>query len=145
VESRRLRKELSSKSNRAAVVASQAQWTFDNTDRYFPMDLCPLFLFLARATHLRVAGDVFWQELDGDEAMQAGVLGLIDNAHAAASQLLDNPVVRDGLADHGRICLIFAVQKYPDPSRRLPRHRNAVQTWPLRESDRAASSAGTGL
>ena len=32
--------------------------------------------------------------------MEAGVLGLVHHAHAAA-QLLDDAVVRDGLANHG--------------------------------------------
>ena len=32
--------------------------------------------------------------------MQAGVLGLVDDTHAATAQLLDDAVVRDGLADH---------------------------------------------
>jgi hypothetical protein len=31
--------------------------------------------------------------------MKTGVLGLINNAHAAATQLFDNAVVRDSLAD----------------------------------------------
>ena len=30
-----------------------------------------------------------------------GVLGLVDHAHTAAAQLLDDAVVRDGLANHG--------------------------------------------
>jgi hypothetical protein len=64
--------------------ASQAQWTFETPTDMSRWGLCPLFLFLARATHLRVAGDVFWQELDGDEAMQAGVFGLVDDSHATA-------------------------------------------------------------
>ncbi len=34
--------------------------------------------------------------------MQPRVLGLVDDAHAAAAQLLDDAVVRDGLADHWR-------------------------------------------
>ena len=36
--------------------------------------------------------------------MQGYVLGLIDHAHATASELLDDAVVRDGLADHSREC-----------------------------------------
>ena len=32
---------------------------------------------------------------------EAGVLGLVDDAHAPAAELLEDPVVGDGLADHG--------------------------------------------
>ena len=32
------------------------------------------------------------------------VLGLVDHTHPAAAQLLDDAVVRDGLADHLREC-----------------------------------------
>ena len=51
---------------------------------------------------LRVAGNFFGQEFQGDEAMQARVFGFVDDAHAAAAELLDDAVVRDGLADWGR-------------------------------------------
>jgi hypothetical protein len=47
--------------------------------------------------------------LEGDETVEACVFGFIDNAHAAATQLLDDVVVREGLADHGladQICPI---------------------------------------
>jgi hypothetical protein len=40
------------------------------------------------------------QELQGDEAMQLGVFGLIDHTHPAAAQLLQNTVVRNRLAQH---------------------------------------------
>jgi len=33
-------------------------------------------------------------------AVQLYVLGLVDHTHPAASELFDNTVVRDGLADH---------------------------------------------
>ena len=49
---------------------------------------------------LAVLGDVFREEFQGDEAIEAGVFGLVDDAHAAAAQLFNNAVVRDGLADH---------------------------------------------
>jgi len=39
------------------------------------------------------------QELQGDKSMQPRVLGLVDHTHPAAAQLLDDAVVRDGLAD----------------------------------------------
>jgi hypothetical protein len=40
------------------------------------------------------------QELEGDKAAQPGVFGLIYDTHPAAAQLFDDPVVRDGLANH---------------------------------------------
>ena len=49
---------------------------------------------------LRVAGHVFGQELQGDEAIKTGVLGLVHHPHTTAAQLLYNPIVRDGFADH---------------------------------------------
>src|ERR1700731_1812086 len=49
---------------------------------------------------LRVSGNIFRQELQGDEATKLGVLGLVNHPHPPAAQLLDDAVVRDGLADH---------------------------------------------
>jgi hypothetical protein len=37
------------------------------------------------------------QELQGDRATKLGVLSLVDHAHPAAAQLLDDAVMRDGL------------------------------------------------
>jgi hypothetical protein len=37
--------------------------------------------------------------LQGHETVQARVFGLVDDAHPAAAQLLDNAVMRDGLTD----------------------------------------------
>src|SRR6185437_6431577 len=50
---------------------------------------------------LRVSGYFIGQKLEGDKSMQPRVLGLVDNTHPAASELLDNAVVRHDLADHG--------------------------------------------
>ncbi len=49
---------------------------------------------------LPVLGDVLREEFQGDEAIEAGVFGLIDDTHAATAKFLDDAVVRDGLADH---------------------------------------------
>jgi hypothetical protein len=38
--------------------------------------------------------------------MQAGVFGLVDDAHAATADLLNNAVVRDGPAYHWRTMLL---------------------------------------
>jgi len=40
------------------------------------------------------------QELERHYPFELEVLGLVDDAHAALAELLDDPVVRDGLADH---------------------------------------------
>ena len=50
---------------------------------------------------LRVAGHILRQEFQSDKAMQSRVLGFVDHTHPATAELLDNAVVRDGLADHG--------------------------------------------
>jgi hypothetical protein len=55
----------------------------------FPMKPCEC---------LRVTGNIFRQELEGDEPMHPQVLGLINDPHAPAAQLLDDAVMRDGLA-----------------------------------------------
>ena len=47
-----------------------------------------------------LAGEALGQELQGHGAAEAGVLGLVDDTHAAAAELLDDPVVGDRLADH---------------------------------------------
>ena len=50
---------------------------------------------------LGIAGEIVGQEFERDEAAECGVLGLIDDTHAAAAQLFENPVMRYGFADHG--------------------------------------------
>jgi hypothetical protein len=49
--------------------------------------------------HLRIFGHIIRQEFQGDEAMQAGIFGFVDNAHATAAKAIDNLVVRKSLAD----------------------------------------------
>ena len=49
---------------------------------------------------LGISGDFVGQELEGDEAMKASVLGFVDHAHAAAAEFFEDAVVGDGLADH---------------------------------------------
>ncbi len=50
---------------------------------------------------LTVFGEHFGEELQRHEAMEFGVFGLIDHTHPPATELLENPIVRNGLADHG--------------------------------------------
>jgi hypothetical protein len=56
---------------------------------------------LESSQRLAIAGQFVGQELQRDEAMEPGVLGFVDHAHAAAAELLDDAVVREGLPDQG--------------------------------------------
>src|SRR5208283_3941821 len=47
-----------------------------------------------------VLGEVVGKELQGDVAAELQVFRLVHNTHPAAAELLDDAVVRDGLADH---------------------------------------------
>jgi hypothetical protein len=49
---------------------------------------------------LRVSGNVIRQGLERDETTKLRILSLVDNAHPATAQFLDNAAARDGLADH---------------------------------------------
>jgi hypothetical protein len=49
---------------------------------------------------LRVPRHFIRQEFEGDEAAKIGVFGLLNHAHASATELVEDAVVRDGLADH---------------------------------------------
>jgi len=65
---------------------------------------------------LRIFSNLIRQELQGDKAMQLYVLSLVDHAHAAATQLLDDAVVRNGLADHS--CRILRGRNWQVDERR---------------------------
>src|SRR5215470_6842210 len=49
---------------------------------------------------LAVLGKMFREELQGDEPAELDVLGLIDHTHPAATQLLEDTVMRNSLANH---------------------------------------------
>ena len=51
---------------------------------------------------LAVLSKMFRQELQGDEPAELDVLGLVHHTHPAATKLLENPVVRNSLAQHRR-------------------------------------------
>src|ERR1700674_1501203 len=55
---------------------------------------------LKAAQDLRVFGYFVGQELQGNKPAELHILSFVDNTHATAAQLLDDTVVRDGLADH---------------------------------------------
>ncbi len=61
-----------------------------------------LGLALETGQSLGILGHLVRQEFQGDEAVQLDVLRLIDNAHAAATELFNHSVVRDGLSNHWR-------------------------------------------
>jgi hypothetical protein len=48
---------------------------------------------------MRVTDEILGEELESDKAAKVGVFGLVDDAHAAAAQLFDDAVVRNGFAD----------------------------------------------
>jgi hypothetical protein len=48
----------------------------------------------------RVFGYVVGQELESHKATELDILSFVNHTHPAAAQLLDDAVVRDGLADH---------------------------------------------
>ena len=50
---------------------------------------------------LGITSKVGRQELQRDEALQARILGLVHDTHAAAAELLDDAVVRERLTDQG--------------------------------------------
>jgi hypothetical protein len=49
---------------------------------------------------LRILSHIFRKELQSDEAVQAGILGLVNDAPTAAAQFVDDAVMRNGSADH---------------------------------------------
>src|SRR5712692_3871359 len=49
---------------------------------------------------LAIARKLLGQKLQGDAAAEARVFGLVHHAHTAATELLEDAIVRDGLADH---------------------------------------------
>src|ERR1700747_996614 len=52
--------------------------------------------------YLRVFCHILRQEFQSDRSTEFGILRLVHPPPAAASELLDDAVVRDGLANHGR-------------------------------------------
>src|SRR5215471_16148075 len=51
---------------------------------------------------LRVRGQFIWQEFQSDKATEVEVLGLVNYPHPAATQLINDAVMRDGLAQHSK-------------------------------------------
>ena len=57
---------------------------------------------LKAAECLRIFGYVVGQEFERDKAAELDIFGLVNHTHAAATELFDDAVVRDGLTDEGR-------------------------------------------
>ena len=70
---------------------------------------------LETSESLGVIGHFVGQKLESDEAMEQSVLGLVDHTHPAAAELLDDAVVRDGLANHAQGCYGERVAKSMRP------------------------------
>jgi hypothetical protein len=73
---------------------------------------CGLRLATEAAEGLWIARDFVGQELKSDETVQARVLGLVNHSHAAAAQLFEDAIVRDGLADHCEMLGFRAASSY---------------------------------
>jgi hypothetical protein len=71
----------------------------DRTDVRMIQRRCSLCFPVEPFQRLRIQGNVIWEELERHEAVQASVLCLIHNAHATATEFLDDAIVRDGSAD----------------------------------------------
>src|SRR6185369_3405500 len=63
----------------------------------------------------RIFGQIFWKEFQGYTTSQANVLRLVHHAHAAAPKLLEDPIMGNGLADHGKNSLLAAAHEIAVP------------------------------
>jgi hypothetical protein len=57
-------------------------------------------LALEAINGLRIAGEFRREKFEGYEAAKLGVLCLIDHAHPASPEFIDDAVMRDGAPDH---------------------------------------------
>ena len=90
---------------------------------------------LKAAERLRVFGNVVGQELESHETTELNVLGLVHDTHTTAAQLLNNAVVRDGLADHSCRNLTWAKPGKSIQGVELPRLlRDCVVASPFHSS-----------
>ena len=63
---------------------------------------CRLGFALEAAESVRIFSNFIRQELERDKATKFDILGLVYHTHPATAELLDDAIVRDGLADHWR-------------------------------------------
>lgn len=64
---------------------------------------CCFGFALKAAEGLRVTGNIIWNKLQRDEAVQSKVLGLVDHTHTTTAEFFQDAEVRNGLANHGEI------------------------------------------
>ena len=87
-----------------------------------------LRLTVETAESLGVWREPVWKELQGNEAVQLGVLGLVHHTHTATTQLFEDAVMGEGLSDervgvrHGAAILALATPSgwLYDPETRQP-------------------------
>src|SRR6266566_3718519 len=68
---------------------------------------------------MRITGYILRQKLERDETVETSVLRFVNHSHPAAAELLDDAVMRDGLADHAEKPLLARhVRLRVEPSQR---------------------------
>src|ERR1700733_11213208 len=75
-----------------------------------------LCLALKAGQCLRIAGNFFGKELEGNETPQPCVLGFVHYSHPAATKFLHNAVMRNGLADHSGVRVALGSLHLTDPA-----------------------------
>ena len=60
---------------------------------------CGLRFALEAGEGAGVVADIFGEKFQRDVAMEAGVFGFVDDAHAAGAEAFEDAIVREGLAD----------------------------------------------
>src|ERR1700674_149890 len=53
--------------------------------------------------------DIVGEKLKGDKSAKGDVFGLVNHAHAAAAEFLDDAVVRDSTPDHARPIMVWSI------------------------------------
>src|SRR4029077_7722483 len=64
---------------------------------------------------LCIPGYLIGQKLQSHKAMQPRILGFVDHTHPTTAELLNDAVVRDGLADHAQECYGGSISKSMKP------------------------------
>src|ERR1039458_4852446 len=85
-----------------------------------------------------LSGGTAGENFDGDEAVQAGVLRLVDFTHAAGSQLFQNRVMGYRLADHVPVPSSFSVSQSPAKASKKAgplRHPRRTGGWAVDPSE----------
>ena len=65
--------------------------------------------------------DIFGKKLERDKPTERRVFGLVNYTHPAATELLDDAVVRNGLADHGDAAMLWPKPVAVNESREVSR------------------------